>query len=198
MRGYFSLSGQPTLPDFRMTHEGPGVGARSLGRWGIATDLGSITLNIPSRDKQVMLWHRTCPEFVSALATLDSSFQGLTYADKLTRVLTYLPANFVGMVSNISTDTHSSIAVLSNPGLSVCGLVDTKTASSYLLWAPDGQDPTHELRSAHPLRFLVYRMPRLHVLFLPAESVCSKWHRWSKTSALLAFNALERKLCGTS
>ncbi len=187
--GYFVLGGlESDIPEYLTTYCDHHLGDRPRGRWHLSTDHQQITINIPSRDKQVMLWSNYPEEFSTRMSTLDSQFSGLPYLGKLQRSVSSLPLDFEGFVNNRNKDSHSSFAVLVPQGIDTVGLHDPKTGASFLLFSSVALGPP-------PERYLLYRFPQTKVLFISSEATCSKWWRWtSKSSVLLAFNALEKRL----
>lgn len=200
MKGYFVLGGgkQPSaLPGFDLTISGNHIGSRDRGQWCIDTELRLSTLNIPSRDKQVQVWANDNGEFERDIGVVDSWLDDAPYRLKLSRIRERLPDDFVGAVNNVNTDTHGSLALVSNQGFHLYGLLDTQSQSCYMVWTLDPSFIGRVLNSS-PLRFLLYRLPVANVVFIPSEALCSKWWRWLKTStSLQAFNALERRICGS-
>ena len=199
--GYMALGGGHEFVFSHFTqHHGDGVGP-SRGRWAMDTELGSTTLSIPSRDKQVQLFYSTDPgTFASLMSTIDSE-EGKNYRTKLKAVLAELSPDFLGAVNNVSTTTHRSLAILTNvTPVHFYGLFDLKLKGAYLTWS---DDPLilQRLLQDEPLRFLLYRFPVLQhdAVFLPQERICALWWTWikrSEFSALQPFNALERRLFG--
>jgi len=153
------------------------------------------TLNIPSRDKEVQLWATHGNDFMSRLAVIDSWCTGSTYSEKIGMIAHASPANFVGFVNNINSDTHGSVALVCPSGITVTGLYRTDKTGAYLVFHPSAM-PAPSL-DYNKNEFLHYRFPEMQSLFLHSESVCAKWWRWTTNSSVLqAFNALERRLCG--
>lgn len=200
MKGYFVLGGgkhPSTLPGFDQTESGNHLGSRDRGQWCIDTILRRSTLNIPARDKLVQVWANDEGDFARSVSTIDSWLDYAPYKMKLNRLREQLPEDFLGVINNFNTDTHGSLALVSNQGLNLYGLLDTDSQSCYLVWSTDPLFIGRVLE-ATPLRFLLYRMPMTNVVFIPSEALCSKWWRWLKTStSLQAFNALERRICGS-
>ncbi len=117
---------------------------------------------------------------------------GVNYRAKLLALCDEMPCEFLGMMNNVSTSTHGSLAVLGD--VSYFGLYDKVADTSYIVWGQESDLQT--LQRMFPLRYLVYRFPQMPVAFLPGEVLCSKWRRWTKGSSSLlhAFNALEMRL----
>jgi len=175
------------------------------------TDLETHTLSIPSRDKQVQLFFnhgaqwlpaRGHPDFRDMMSIIDST-DGQNYREKLRHVLGALQPDFIGVVNNVSTSTHRSLAFLAGETpIHFYGLHDLKHKGSYLAWSTDLKDIQQLLVSdSDPLRYLFYRFPTLayDTLFLPQERICAQWWTWIKRTdfnALQPFNALERRLFG--
>jgi hypothetical protein len=203
LKGYMALGGgeEVIFPHFTQ-YEGEGVGPKR-GRWKMDTDLKTNVLSIPSRDKQVQLFaDEERFAFAPLMATIDST-EGQNYRAKLRQVLQELSPRFVGVVNNISTSTHRSLAFITGETpIYFYGLFDTKHKGAYLAWGTDPMDIQPLLLSdSDPLRYLIYRFPILmhDALFLPQERVCALWYTWIKRadySALQPFNALERRLFG--
>jgi len=199
--GYMSLGGGPEL-DFGIghTHEGQPVGPHR-GRWRMATDLKDTTLSIPSRDKQLQVFYsRGIEHLAPRLAQLDSE-DGPNYKAKLQSVLngTYELQSVVGAVNTISTSSHHTLTLFSNDmdwPLHIIGLFDVQHKTTYLFWSTN-PSLIMSVLDVHPLRFLIYRFPTAGLVFLRTEVLCSQWRSWmrkSEFSALLPFNALERRL----
>jgi hypothetical protein len=201
IRGYVCLGGGPEVvfPHFTQ-YEGDGVGPKR-GRWRMDTDLKTSVLSIPSRDKQVQLFYSTDPgTFAGLMSTIDSS-EGQSYKAKLRTVLGELSSDFVGVVNNISTTTHRSLAILTrSEPIYFYGLFDLRQKGAYLAFASDPID-IQPLYDSDPGRYLLYRFPVLtdDAVFIPQERICALWWTWirrSDFSALQPFNALERRLFG--
>jgi hypothetical protein len=192
IKGYFVLGGTnpPQLPvtGFSGNH----TGTRTRGQFVISTEHQAVTVNIPSRDKSVAMW---APEYAltalqSRIAVLDSE-PGPNYRAKLLTLLQDMPADFSAVLSNESTSTHGSLALLGS--LTYYGLHDSHTDTSYLFWGTP-EDLLY-IQHTNPLRYLLYRFPQMPGVFLPGEVICSKWWRWTRNASLLqAFNALEMRL----
>lgn len=196
MKGYFVLGSANTPPPLSVGTSngmaGNHTGSRTRGQFEIFTDVESKVINMPSRDKQVMLWEETPEEtdFVQCMSVIDSE-PGTNYREKLLKMLAKLPRNFVGAVNNVSTSTHGSLAILGD--LEYFGLHDLQTETSYFVWGTSND--IRNLQLTNPLRYLLYRFPPMPAVFLPGETTCSKWWRWTKNNPLLhAFNALEMRL----
>lgn len=189
LSGSFALGGGDTMPLFEPQDNL--VGARDKGHLTLSTDIQSVDLSIPSRDKTVQIYsnHNNLSTFIE---TIDSNFSGLNYQSKLGQ-FGFEPDQY-GLVVN--KGSHGSFALF-GPSISVVGLHDTELKNSYITWSSD--DSIIKLIRKYPLRFLVYRFPPItDPIFVQAEAVCSKWWRWIRThhSHLHAFNALEHKLFG--
>jgi hypothetical protein len=204
LNGYLALGGAQLpapLPCFEASVKGNHIGSRNRGHWVFDTYFQKTVLNIPSRDKQVESFTSTdCSLFSERLSGLDSENEHLTYKGKLNLILPELSPNFIGIVNNISTSTHGSLAlVCRDAGLHFYGLFDTELDYTYLMWTSEAGFLAEVLESK-PLRYLVYRMPILtnNSVFLPGEIICSKWWRLTKnhSQVLYALNALERRLFG--
>jgi hypothetical protein len=200
--GYFVLGGPQLprdLPLFAKTYKGNHVGNRNRGQWVVDSGLFKQTLNIPSRGKSIELLSSTDHElFAASMATLDSEYGDVNYRSKLQHIQNQFSADFIGMVNNISTSTHGSLAIICNDlPVHFWGLYATEIESAYLLWSTS-VDKCSLLLEHSPLHYLQYRMPTLHrnALFLPGEVICARWWRLLKnhSSHLYAYNALERKL----
>lgn len=200
--GYLCLGGDSEI-DFSAIgpYEGQPIGPHR-GRWRMETGLRTTTLSIPSRDKQVQLFY-SCglDQFAAKMAGLDAE-PGPNYKAKLGQVVEGLPSDFVGVVNTLSTNsTHHSLAVMTvATKIHVYGLFDTQASTAYLFWSDDPRR-IHQVIDQHPLRFLLYRFPILNydAMFMHIEILCAQWRDWmrkSNFSALLPFNALERRLFG--
>lgn len=195
MKGYFVLGSRmgipPDLPTFTPTYSGNHTKAKGRGKFVICTDLEQDVVNLPSRDKQVLLWSTSPEKFRARIQVLESTF-GVNYRSKILSILDDMPQDFIGAVNNINQSTHGSLAIVGS-SISYFGLFDTQSDSAYLMWGS-----VEDLRSIQihsPLRYLVYRFPQTPAVFLVGESVCSKWWRWfSNFNTLHAFNALEMRL----
>jgi hypothetical protein len=198
MKGYFVLGGSrgipPDLPTFdtRVSYVGNHTKSKERGKFVICSDLDQMTINMPSRDKQIILWSsKDDHKFFSSMQNLDSEF-GINYRSKLLSMVDLLSPDFYGAVNNINVSTHGSIALLGS-SISYFGIQDTQSGASYLMWGTD--EDLRALQISSPLRYLIYRFPKTKAVFLPGESICSKWWRWvSNFSTLHAFNALEMRL----
>lgn len=190
--GYFVLGGAskpPPLPlgDLEKGLKGNHTASRTGGDFFICCDYPKQTVNIPTRDKRVDLWSPNVSVLAEHIATLDSQ-PGENYRAKLLPLLKHVSE---GVINNISTANHGSIALLGLP--SFYGLHDNQSGSSYLVWCTE--EDLNLLLIQHPLRYLVFRFPSMKVVFIPCELLCSKWWRWTKSHSLLhAFNALEMRL----
>lgn len=202
LNGYFilgSVQASSNLPLFSKACSGSHVGSKSRGIWVVDSSFDSQIVNLPARDKQVQLWSNTgIFEFANLISSLDSSYLGLSYKEKLNGVRSNLTTEFQGTVNNINSSTHGSLALLCNLNpIYLYGLHDTQLDSSYLMWSTN-QDFVYSLMEAQPLRYLLYRFPVLenNAIFIQSEAICSKWWGWLKThkSHLHAFNALEKRL----
>lgn len=157
-------------------------------------------VHLPSRDKQVSIW--TCsfaPALTCEFETLDSRMRELNYTAKIKQALQNI--NFEGraIVVNRSSSSHDSVVLIDTQAsdLGFFGLHDCYANVSYLMW--NTEHGVQNLLQASPLRYLLYRLPKLSVVFLPIEALRSKWWRWSKGGSLLkAFNALEMRLVNGS
>lgn len=196
MRGYFVLGSRmgipPDLPTFEEpTHSGNHTKAKGRGKFVICTDLPQDVINLPSRDKQILLWSTAPEAFRDRIKVIETTF-GTNYRSKILAMLDDLPADFVGIVNNMNVSTHGSLAIVGE-SISYYGLFDTQSDSAYLMWGSDADLRGIQIHS--PLRYLVYRFPKTQVVFLVGESVCAKWWRWfSNFNTLHAFNALEMRL----
>jgi hypothetical protein len=187
LRGYFTLTGTPSLSTFDSApYYDTLIQTKQKGELFLDTDLATHGFDIPSRDKQVLMFGDYCDE----MSTVDSMFPELPYQQKLIQLGLGQNPGFI-----LNRTSHGSIAILG------CafhyGLFDLKTQSAYYLFSTESSTLENCL-AAEPLRYLLYRFPRSPVVFIQAEGVCSKWWRWMKThqSPLHAFNALEHKLHG--
>jgi hypothetical protein len=199
MRGFFVL-GAPGVPAPIDSHifadvvVGNHTGSANRGHWRLSDLPESQTINIPTRDKQVILWSSIKSEerkFYNLVSVLDSE-EGTNYKDKLMTLRSKMDDSFIGIINNISTSTHGSLALVGN--FVYYGLHDVSSGTSYILWTEDPED-LFQLQRQYPLRYLVFRFPPMPVVFLPGEILCGKWWRWTKSSSLLhAFNALEMRL----
>lgn len=188
LTGYFTLTGSARLATFdNPDYEEALVANTEKGNLVLNTDLTAHGFDIPSRDKQVLLFG----EYNDDLAGIDSMFPGCSYQEKLERIGLGKSLGFI-----LNKTAHGSIAILG------CqfhyGLHDTRTNSSFYLFTDD-QNRLAQVLAAAPLRYLIYRFPENPpVVFVQAEGVCSKWWRWTKShqSTLHSFNALEQKLYG--
>lgn len=192
MRGYFilgSTASDPPKLSF-LGFDGNHVGSKNRGYFVSESDFACQTLNIPSRDKQVLIWYSMERLIFSDLIEKIDSEPGPNYRAKLLAILEILDPAFQGVINNASTSTHGSLALLNPEGC--YGLHDNYSSTSYFMWGSE-----NDLRSiliANPLRYLVYRFPTMPIVFLPGEIICSKWWKWSKLNLLHAFNALEMRL----
>jgi hypothetical protein len=189
IRGYFILGGGSVpLPTFTGELVNTVGSTKDKGGFCLESDLPMQLMNIPSRDKQVMLW--TSDDILSRIATIDSFMGSTDYQTKLEA----MNLGVQGVILN--KGQHSSIALLGD--LLCYGLYDTRLHIAYYFFTDSKADLSRVL-SADPLRYLIYRFPALETAcFIQSEAVCSKWWRWMKThqSVLHAFNALEHKLHG--
>lgn len=202
LKGYFVLGGPQLpreLPCFEGHMKGNHVGSRNRGQWLLDYDLTEHSLHIPSRDKRLhLLSNVDNGAFYTSMETLDSSYGDVNYRAKLQTIQSKLDGAFVGVVNNVSTSTHGSLAIITNETrLHFYGLHDTQLETSYLMWTTD-DSLLNKVLDDTPLRYLLYRMPSVcwTSVFLPGEVICSRWWRLLKnhSSHLYAYNALERKL----
>lgn len=197
LKGYFLLSGSPDpslLDDSWIT--GNHLRSQNRGAFGIHTDWTTSILNIPARDKQVTLWAASdeIEEFAIKMEFIDSS-DGHNYKSKLLAMQDTLHFNFRGMVNNVNVSTHGSLALIGD--FNYVGVVDQHTQSVYIAWSDTPFQATGYFGSDcdDANRYLVYRLPKMPVVFLPSENICAKWYKWQGSrNMLLAFNALERRL----
>lgn len=207
LNGYFALGGAQIpddLPCFKKQYSGNHLNSRSRGQWVIDCDLTPVNMNIPSRDKQVQLFSDVDDnKFLDLMSSIDSEYEEKNYRGKLNLVQQQLASAFTGIVNNISTSTHGSLALITNDTpIHFFGLHDTGLNYSYLMWCTD-YDYHRVILESQPLRFLLYRMPALvnSSIFLPGEVLCARWWRLSKNhgnNTLYGFNALERRLFGSA
>jgi len=201
MRGFFSLSGKARMPLPTFTHFadwGRGICGIDVEGWA------SRKLSIPTRNKQVLLLTENGADlgnFTDFMATVDAS-EGANYQEKLRAFLEGCDAGFRGLVVNLNTSNYVSLALVAASEVFVLGVQDQHTETCYVVWATEESD-LQALLDTDPLRFLIYRFPKLEndALFFSIETLVYKWHKWGQThaSTLLGFNALERRLFrGTS
>ena len=202
INGYFVLGGPQLpreLPLFEKHYAGNHIGSRNRGQWVIDSMLPNQSLNIPSRDKTISLLSSTDHvSFQTHMATIDSEYGDSNYRSKLQKMQSSFREDFIGLVNNVSTSTHGSLAIITNAlPIHFWGLHDPQLETSYLLWST-AEDFANRVLEVVPLRYLLYRMPSLEhsALFLPGEVICARWWRLLKnhSSHLYAYNALERKL----
>jgi hypothetical protein len=192
----FSLEqfGDPDLP----LRSGAHFSGRYRGRYSIRSSIYEQELPIPSRDKHLTLYsnqEESLPRYAELFGSLDSSYPGDTWLQKLAKVRTYSsPDNYL-VVNTEGTHGHFSILANDCP-LELIGVHDPQLKTTHLLLA-DGADAANYVRSVYPLRFFLYRFPPIvnRVVFLQTQTVSSHWWRYIKGGDLLfAFNALEMKL----
>ncbi len=162
-------------------------------------DWSHTEIHIPSRDKKVDLWAASEVEpFSERIKTLDSQFKGQTYATKLGHIIGDLRPDFQAVLVNTNTSSHGNLAILDlTRTISFFGIYDTHYEASYLFWGNEGD--VRALFQSSPLRYQLYRFPRIPVVFIASETLCAKWWRWTKNNSLLrAFNALEMRLVNGS
>lgn len=198
-KGYFVLAGTPhqeLIDDEWLL--GNHTRNNLRGAFGIHTEWSTRTLNIPSRDKQVMLWadENQLDTFASAMEFIDSH-EGPNYRAKLRVLLDSMPTGFRGVINNLNVSTHGSIALLGD--FHYLGVFDQQQKTAYLIWdaTPFDNQGYFGADCEDANRYLLYRFPLMPVVFLPSENICAKWRKWSgaPTGMLLCFNALERRLC---
>lgn len=203
MRGYFVLGGKglPAAIDSPLFFNcalGNLTGSADRGQWKFNSTADPQTINIPTRDKQVVLWSSSeneAQKFYNLVSVLDSE-EGVNYRDKLISLKSNFDDSFLGVINNVSISTHGSLALVGD--FFYYGLHDVSSGTSYVMWTLDSEDLI-QLQRQYPLRYLVFRFPPMPVAFLPGEILCGKWWRWTKSSSLLhAFNALEMRLTNGS
>jgi hypothetical protein len=197
IKGYFVLgsTGNPVPlnlhPLSPLSLAGNHTKSNTRGHWEIFTQKAPQTVNIPTRDKQVLWWsHPEDNRFAPLISVLDSE-PGLNYRSKLLGLQEKLSSPFLGVINNVSTSTHGSLALIGD--FTYFGLHDTASGTSYLVWTDDDED-LQKIQQQTLLRYLVFRFPKFPVAFLPGEILCGKWWRWQKSGLLQAFNALELRL----
>ena len=198
LKGYFVLSGAPDqeLLDAEW-FTGNHTRTNLRGAFGLYTDWEKRVISIPSRDKQVVVWAENHLENFSAYIEHIDAQDGVNYRAKLLNLLTNLPCGFKGVLNNVSTSTHGSLALLGD--FHYLGVLDQQQKTSYLVWSDSKFDDVGYFGAdcEDAKRFLIYRFPRMPVVFLPSENVCAKWRKWAGAplGPLLSFNALEKRLC---
>lgn len=196
------------LPAAVTLREGRHVNSRHTGSYREYFDIEPLEIMVPQRYKRMSILTDSPlrEQLAEALSGLDSQYGDARQLYKLNQLMSNFRQSFRATV-NISnggadgTAMSGAFYLLAQSEPMYVGVVfDSNTGSVQLVWSD--LDFTSILAAQGALNYSFVKLPTLKFrpLFIPSQSLCSKWWRMSQTlcptkyGLIRACNALERML----